>query len=215
MIIYILSHKNNKQNIYKIIDLQNQTDFWLFVIFIQDYDVYAPKLQVKNTYIMYKNNKFYQIPWDFDLTFGYTFGHPEFVDEYMKIPKYKFNKNGDYVEINKKTPDYLYYYKPKESLVMPSEVNPVSYLLNAKDEKIKTVIKERYKYLRTNAWSEENIMKYIDMYEEKIFNSGAYKRDKERWPIGAYLDNDDEKLKIFKNYVKERIKHSDEFINKL
>ena len=55
----------------------------------------------------------------------------------------------------------------------------------------------------------------IDQYEIEIFDSGAYKRDAIRWPHGHYIEDQDEKLNLFKDYVKERLKIMDTYVEEI
>ena len=50
----------------------------------------------------------------------------------------------------------------------------------------------------------------LDGYETKIFDSGAYLREMERWQKGSYEDPA-LKLSVFKSYVLERLKACDQY----
>ena len=206
---------NKKNALYSIVNIPNQIDFWLFVNFTQFQDTYWSGLGLKNLFIVYMNNQFYQFPWDVDLTWGNTWGHPEYIDEDMKFPRYKKNKNGEYIDTYKKEHFFVYYYKPEENFDNLPELNPIKYLIDNNDTKIKELIKERYKYLREHEWSDNHIIELINGYEKDIFDSGAYLREMERWPLGAYIKDEKEKLSVFKKYVQERIKYSDKHIEQI
>lgn len=68
-------------------------------------------------------------------------------------------------------------------------------------------IRKRYKNLRNDAWSNENIAKLIDRNEEKVFQSGAYNRDMWTWEYGVYVNRND--LDYFRTYVYKRLEYMD------
>ena len=72
-----------------------------------------------------------------------------------------------------------------------------------------------YDELRKTYWSVDYLCDLLDNYEINIFDSGAYIRDKNRWPDGSYVDDNSVKLSNFKLYVKERLKHMDLYIDKM
>jgi spore coat protein CotH len=75
---------------------------------------------------------------------------------------------------------------------------------------VKQLLEQRYKELRSNAWSTENILKLIDNCEKDIYDSGAYKRERERWPSGFYIDN---RLDKFITFVRKHIEYIDYYYN--
>ena len=89
--------------------------------------------------------------------------------------------------------------------------NVVHILLENEDEHIKELISKRYAKLRENGWSEEIMMHMLDEYEKKIFDSGAYERESHRWPHAHYVEKDN-KLNLFKTYVKERLQVMDKYV---
>lgn len=91
---------------------------------------------------------------------------------------------------------------------------PVAALIRAGDENIIERIKERYLSLRANEWSDEAIFDMLDDYEVQIYDSGAYKRNYERWPECAHYDGN-QRLSVFKEYVKARLKYMDEYVDGL
>ena len=54
-------------------------------------------------------------------------------------------------------------------------------------------------------------MQMLNEYESQIFDSGAYEREANRWPHAHYIEKE-EKLSLFKAYVKERLKVMDEYV---
>lgn len=79
-------------------------------------------------------------------------------------------------------------------------------LLVKNNPSLKQRVLDRYAALRKTIWSNEHINSLIDNYEKDIYGSGAYEREKERWPQGAYIDSG---LKYFREYVKQRIEYID------
>ena len=77
------------------------------------------------------------------------------------------------------------------------------------DEKIEDELSSRYKELRMGAWSDEKIREMVEEYEAKIYASGAFRRDQERWPEGSYNDAA-EGLEKFQQYVLTRLHALDE-----
>lgn len=76
------------------------------------------------------------------------------------------------------------------------------------DDKIRDELSNRYKELRMGVWSDEKIREMISVYETEIYDSGAFRRDRERWPDGNY-NEDWEKLSVFRDYVLNRLKAMD------
>ena len=81
------------------------------------------------------------------------------------------------------------------------------------DNSLDEIMSKRYSDLRKTYWSDSNVIKLIDDYEEDIFSSGAFLRDKEKWPEGNYI-NVNLKLSRFKSYVIERLSYMDKYMNK-
>lgn len=92
------------------------------------------------------------------------------------------------------------------------QTNIVYLLLEQDDEDMKRMLVERYQELRESTWSDEYIMQLIEQFEDDIFNSGAFGRDKAKWPEGKYID-EQYKLSLFREYVLERIKYMDMYVN--
>ena len=89
-------------------------------------------------------------------------------------------------------------------------VTPVENLLNMGDPKIKGLIFTKYEQLRYDLWSDDNLMRMLVEYEKQIYGSGAYQRDRERWPENPHVAEND--LKEFKEYVLKRMAYFDEYI---
>ena len=82
------------------------------------------------------------------------------------------------------------------------------------DKNIDKLIKEKYKKLRSDGWSEMKIDMIIDKLENDIYNSGAFLRDKSRWPNGNY-NNAEERLGRLKEYIHERLRYLDKYVEEL
>ena len=70
----------------------------------------------------------------------------------------------------------------------------------------------RYQELRNGAWSDSEIEKLLSECEERIFDSGAYARDKNRWPESDLVEGQTD-LSEFKNYVIQRMAYCDDLYN--
>ena len=133
----------------------------------------------------YENGyKIIYTPWDMDLTLG--------------------NAYSDYDRMG----TGMYSSDPSVNNIM--EINPI-YRLKELDSDIGKKIYERYIYLRKNAWSDENINKILDDYEDDIYNSGAFLRDSEKWKDGFYNDSS-VKLTEFRNYISLRLYYMDKYM---
>ena len=106
--------------------------------------------------------------------------------------------------------DEIYNVSAEQNVIM--QTNIVYLLLEQGDRRMQEELLQRYTQLREGAWSEEHIMESLSLYEQQIFDSGAYGRDKIRWPEGNYIAEEN-KLGIFKKYVAERLKFMDLFMS--
>ena len=188
---YTLNNTKSAQKLYEISDIENVIDYYLFNNFIQCSDNPMGNM-LKNVFItlMSSENGYVALytPWDMDFAFGNR------MDSSFLNSVYAYGRSADSNQIFTE--------------------NSVYKLLELDDENIKRKIKERYNYLRNNSWSEEKIINMINEYEKNIYNSGAFERDKERWPSANYNDSEI-KLNTFKNYVLDRLKAMDEYIENL
>ena len=175
------------EKIKMVSNLENSADLYLLYLFTQSSSNVSAET-FSNTYLAFRRNSnsyFVEfIPWNMN----YTFGHI-------------VNQENNYKE-NVSDNSYVMKY------------NPITILLELGDNDTKELVKEKYKKLRDNILSEENINKLLNNYEDKIFNSGAYLRDSLNWNKDS--DNNlPNNLENFKEYVTERLKYMDEFINNL
>lgn len=94
------------------------------------------------------------------------------------------------------------------------EFGAVDCLQLRSDETINQEIKDRYKELREDAWSNESIMNALNKYDAQIFGSGAFERTKTRWPGGIYMDSSIG-MSDFKEYVMKRLECMDKYVEEL
>lgn len=192
---YKLLYIKDTDKLRNMSDLKNSIDIYLFYNLVQARDnVGAEESGVlKNTYITLKeaedgSYKVLYTPWDLDLTFG--------------------------ASSDQDAPNITVFNKviPEDHHVMT--LSPVYMLLKNGDATIRKEIKTRYNELRKDKWSDTNVISLISEYEDDIYNSGAFLRDKKKWPSGNY-NSADEKLSNFKVYVLERLKYMDAYIKGL
>lgn len=170
------------------IDMDNALDFYLFIWLIQGRDNLH-----KNYYTILKNtdegHKAIYIPWDMDMSWGNL-----------------------WVDTSENSSTAMYRCLPEENYLF---VDGYMYwlLFNGDDETYNKLF-DKYESLRQGMWSDDNIMAMLDKYEEDIFFSGAYLRDKEKWPLGNYLDGENS-LATFKTFVEERLSQMDACIERL
>ncbi len=172
------------------IDLQNALDITLFINLIQGEDQAVEPNEMANVFLaLYKKEngiKGLFAPWDMDRTWG-SHGDEYVIGDitaYVHSPEDDFNLNCGYFAQIIRNDEYTY----------------------------RRLLSEKYKKLRESSWSDDRIFGMLDEYETQIFGSGAYLREKERWPDGAYQDP---KLKLsrFKEYVNNRLRYCDILYN--
>lgn len=194
---YTLLHTDwkNSESMYSGIDIDNAIDMYLFVNLIQGLDHVGAlgTASIKNMYlsIKYIDNKEVMLytPWDMDITWG-----------------------------NKWTGDAQT--NLTEAYGIEADVNTVMEhgnlyaLVQNKDKEIWNLVLSKYWKLREKLWSEEYINTMLDEYEEDIYDSGAYLRERERWPNGSY-SNEEQGLDRFRAYVMDRLQEADKYYTKL
>lgn len=102
-----------------------------------------------------------------------------------------------------------YSVSPDQNVLM--QTNIVYLLLEQGDEEMKQMLVQRYTELRESFWSNGYLLQTLASYEKQIFDSGAYERDRSRWPEGVYNDGAGN-LDTFKMYVLDRMQYMDQFI---
>ncbi len=177
--------------LYASVDISNVIDNYIFLNLIQGMD-HVSESSLKNIYLAAKNTddgqKILYIPWDMDLTWG--------------------NK-WQYVSQN-----YTLSYEtpPQTHYIMESGV--IYRLLGNRDGQICQMIVNRYRELREGLWSDQSVSEMLDGYEKEIYGSGAFLRDRERWPDGTYGDPE-EGLSRFRAFVLERLSCTDRYYDTL
>jgi hypothetical protein len=134
---------------------------WLFMQIITGHDHRA-----KNIFYVAKDEeegyKFYFAPWDMDLTWG----------------------NVSVGEVN---PLYTAFEIDTYDDDVPWDTADRIIFLNVDGAADK--MQELYTQLRQTVLSEEALEEHIAALDDQLRNSGAYERERERWPEGAYTDN--------------------------
>lgn len=187
---HILQNTTISNDIYNIIDVDNTIDYFLFNELILGADN-PHAMSIKNVFIVLKKeNNLYKtiyVPWDLDMALGNLW--------------------------NETYKNYTIEYG-NESLYNNFKLNGVYFLNKLGDKEIVEKTQNRYNQLRQNQWSDENITETILNYQSKIFDSGAFLRDKNRWPDGNYI-SETIKLSKFNDFVIQRLKYMDDYVNSL
>lgn len=184
-------NKDDNEQLMQMIDISNAIDTYLFISLIQGYDNIR-NAEVRNMYFYMCDNegdlKILYAPWDMDITWGNYFTEDWYANYVLP-----YNRT------------------PQDKLVMTA--GPLNQLLLNGAEEIWEQILVRYRELRENGWSDEHVSKLLKAYEQDIYDSGAYRREAERWPEGSAM-NPEEGLRIFKEYVLERFAVMDAYYEK-
>ena len=184
----LYSYRNDNEKLCAGIDIDNVIDIYLFYNLIQGDDNVRKEL-VKNNYFSLHSRQGKVIamysPWDMDAAWG-----------------------------NKWVPHMQQPYNMPETYNLVMESGVVNQLIVNGDDSIWEKIFEKYRYLRENGWSDENINSLLDEYEEDIFASGAYRRDMERWPEGLYADAASG-MSTFRTFVMRRLQETDNYFERL
>lgn len=181
----------DSDRMYAGIDIDNSIDMYLFINLIQgiDHAGGADSLSIKNMYISFHNTDDGQValytPWDMDVTWGMKWTGASHTNLVMQ------------------------YGTPADQNVIMGLGNLSALILNG-DDNVWDLILTKYRTLRSDLWSEENLDAIIDEYEEDIYFSGAYSRDMQRWQNGSYSDVE-KGLSDFRRYVKDRLLETDQY----
>ena len=158
-------------------DIDNVTRLWLFLQIITGHDHTA-----KNVFYVAKYEeeqyKFYFAPWDLDLTWGNVS-----VGEVNSV----------YTAFEKGTVDDRIYWETGNKIMELNCDNAV--------EKMQLL----YSELRNSALTDEKIEKIITELDYEVRFSGAFARDRERWPKSVHADDCSELIM----YSKERMNFLD------
>lgn len=162
----------------KIINRESVLRMWLFLQIITGHDHTA-----KNMFYVAKYGEegyqFYFAPWDMDLTWGNVS-----VGE----------TNPLYTAFERETVENRVYWETADRL------------LELDCEESRAYVQELYAKLRKTVLTDDKLETMIRSLDEEIRDSGAYERDKMRWPDGAHTDSCEELL----SYARERVKFLDQ-----
>lgn len=190
---YLENNRSDSEALLKGIDINNATGMYLFFALIQGMDTTNGR-ESKNYYFSVRKKedgslKALYAPWDMDISWG-NLWIPD-LEQNFTVPY------GVKVEDN-----YLFEHGYLNKIIVNNNTTILSIMF------------DRYNCLRENKWSDNNIIKLLNEYETEIFDSGAYRRDIERWPDSTKEDPD-KKLSDFKEYVLERFGEMDLYIERL
>ena len=105
-----------------------------------------------------------------------------------------------------------YYQRPNHNYLFT--LGPVWKLKTLGDKKIINLVKKRYWDLRKTYWNKIHLLNLLNNYEKEIYGSGAYIREKSRWPNGNYFSRA-HGLRRIKRYLAKRIYYMDKYISNL
>lgn len=169
------------EQITKIIDQSNTLDNWLFYQAIGGFDNYA-----KNVYYIARNKGDsyygYFIPWDLNISFGDVYADNEY-----------------YCKADSSVVRELIAWQPAQRMID----------LNAADSR--NILSLKWESWRKDIFSDKAVFASIDALEKTVKESGAYIREKTRWPGGRY----EEDFTGMKEFTKERLAYVDEYIEGL
>lgn len=172
------SEEEFRNSIGEILDVDNTMRLWLFMQIITGHDQSA-----KNVFYTAKYEdgayKFYFAPWDMDLTWGNV--------SVGEINPY-------YTEFKSEIVDTCVYWETG-SKVIEADIN------GAKEK-----MQELYEQLRETSLTDEALEAMILEIDGKIRNSGAFARDRERWPEGTHAKDCGQLI----DYALDRIHFLDE-----
>jgi len=137
----------------------------------------------KNTYYATIDGKVYAFPWDLDISFGLAWGADK--------------------------PNYLFQYPNYASAIFNFNCGRrlIKYCPGAA-----TYVKNRWKELtERGVVTYDGIMAVAESYWSLIHDSGAYERNRARWPDGNYVDD----LEYFSHMVKRRVNYLTGYLRRL
>ena len=190
--LFLAANAGNSEALINCIDVNNALDIALFFNLIQGHDTVNGNL-IKNEYLAIRDNgtvpEVLYIPWDTDISWGTKWISDG--DENFTVP-YAFDPHDNFILRN----GYL------DQILLNNDTDMINRMTG------------RYFELRRTGWSDKAIAGLIDELEADIFDSGAYLREKERWPGGTYEDPQI-RLDKFREYVNLRLKCADEYYERL
>ena len=169
------------ENITTISNQQNVLENWLFYQAIGGFDNYA-----KNYYYLVRNNGGkaygYFIPWDLNISFGDVYADNEYYAA--------FDENVVYD-------------------VIPWE--PANRMLELDVEDNCQMVKETWQTWRKTVFDTDKVTSRMEELYQGLLDSGAYEREKNRWPNGRYTDS----LTDMKEFTRKRLAFVDEYVDGL
>ena len=171
------------QSAKKILNMENAVDYLLFNVYIGGGDNTK-----KNIYYWadYQSNGAYQIikiPWDLNITWGNSYTE--------ELHKYHFN-----------------IYKEKYIDGVYGWTKDMEHLYELNPEEVGEMLSKRWKALRRNIITEENIYRMLDQWLGYIHTSGAYARDclfwgsrEEYWSDQYIYDYAERKIEMMDQYI--------------
>lgn len=171
------SEKEFKENAAQYMDTDNAMRLWLYLQVVAGYDQWK-----KNEfYVARKQGDGYYFtfaPWDLDLTWGN-----------------RSDSNADtwYTAYDESLLQKYYYWETGDRLIRLNVENSVSKMQNL------------YEELRATVLSEEALENRIMEIDHVLRDSGAYERERVRWPESALADDP----QIVLNFAKERMNYLD------
>ena len=164
----------------KIMDSESVLRMWLFLQIITGHDHTA-----KNMFYVAKYEedgfRFYFAPWDMDLTWGN-------------------------VSVGEANPLYTAF--EEETVENRVSWETADRLLELDCNDSRAYVQELYSNLRNTVLTDQEITKIVQNLDSEIRSSGAYERDRVRWPDGAHTNSCDRLL----SYAKERLRFLDQAI---
>ncbi len=180
MDVYLKSDEDFIRYVPDIVDMNNVLEVWLYLQVVSGMDNRA-----KNMYFASKSNgsgnTMYFIPWDLDLTWG-DFHDP---DAYLY--------NGFFPEL---VTEYIGW-----------EIGDRILQLNVQGAR--EALLEKWDIWRNTILSDEALEERIEGLQNQVINSGAFFRDRKRWPLGKYNKEADN----LKEYAAERMRYLDESLS--
>ncbi len=188
-----LLHTSEEQleDLYLHTDMDTAVDIFLFLALVQGNDHIIPGTDsVKNIFVTIKADENWNriilfTPWDLDTVWGNGFAEG--------------------------SSEHSYTVQPTDNRYV-MQLNPVYRLLAMGDKNMAERVRGRYAELRAGDWSDEALTRRLDDLERDIFGSGAFIRDKARWPEGSYVEAETG-LSEFRAYVTERMSAMDAWVD--
>lgn len=170
-----------KAHIAGATDVDNAIDLWLFVNLVMGVDNITKNMGYLAKWNGERHTMLFS-PWDLDITWGMNYtGEPPWQTEVTLSPDLPLTFA---IEL------------PGARML----------LLDAADSRAKA--RKRYFDLRGTVLSDANMAAMLAAYERDIFGSGAFLRNREKWPTAAYAAD----MAAFKQFIVQRVAFMDKAI---